>query len=94
MMTFPILLDYRERIEWRAIGGDDLALWDVVAAHGRQAKLNHGGQDLLRLSERGGLGPSELAAVLEDRPWRTMSFADALAVIRAAVERAGDGSAQ
>lgn len=43
--------------------------WGMVAPHERQARTNHGGQSLERLNERGGLDPTELVAVLEDRPW-------------------------
>lgn len=40
--------------------------WDFVAPHERQAMLNHGGQSLKRLAERGGLSPRELLAVMSD----------------------------
>lgn len=42
-----------------------------VKAHERQANTNHG-QTVERLKERGGLGWSELAAVVEGRDWRQM----------------------
>ncbi len=41
--------------------------WELVKAHNRQAIANHGGQTLARLSERGGLCPKELLAVLENK---------------------------
>lgn len=45
--------------------------WRLIEPHGRQALANHS-QTLERLAERGGLGPCEALAVLEDRPWRLM----------------------
>ena len=42
---------------------------------------NHGGQSLEILASRGGLGPDELAAVLEDRPWVKMSTAAQVAAL-------------
>jgi hypothetical protein len=50
--------------------------WAMVEPHQRQAKINHG-QTLERLAERGGLGPDEMMALLEDRPHHRMSAADA-----------------
>ncbi len=51
-------------------GGPSIPWW-IIAPHEKQALRNHGGQTLERLAERGGLGPSEALAVLEDRefPW-------------------------
>ena len=54
--------------------------WDLVAPHESQAKRTHD-QSLARLNERGGLSICELAAVLEDRPWKQMSTEAALEVI-------------
>jgi lambda repressor-like predicted transcriptional regulator len=54
--------------------------WEIVEPHREQAMRNHY-QTLERLAERGGLSVDELAAVLEDRDWRKMETADALAVI-------------
>lgn len=50
--------------------------WSVIAPHERQARSNHG-QSLERLAERGGLGPCEAVAILEDRPWHRMDQAEA-----------------
>ena len=47
--------------------------WWMVQQHETQAMRNHGGQTLVRLAERGGLGPDELCAVLEDRRWTEMT---------------------
>lgn len=45
---------------------------DLIRPHEDQARRNHG-QTLERLRERGGLAPSELLAILEDRPWRSVA---------------------
>ena len=50
--------------------------WSLVTPHQRQARSNHD-QTLERLAERGGLSPGEMMAVLEDRPHRRMSKAEA-----------------
>ena len=51
----------------------------TVEPYEAQAQRNHG-QTLQRLSERGGLAPDELVAVMEGRSWasRTMSGEDAV----------------
>lgn len=51
-----------------------------VLPHEQQARKNHS-QTLRRLAERGGLDPTELAAVLEDREWRSMPLHEAWAAI-------------
>lgn len=56
--------------------------WAFVAPHDAQARRNHGGQTLARLSERGGLCVSELVAVLEGRDWRDMPRPEAAARLR------------
>ena len=43
-------------------------LWSMIAPHEAQALSNHS-QDLERLAERHGLGPSEALAVLDDTSW-------------------------
>ena len=63
----------------------DSVPWPVVAAHTEQAKKNHGGQSLERIAARGGLSPTELAAVLEDRRWRPMDDRDAVHAIKRAL---------
>lgn len=57
--------------------------WEMVEPHARQAEINHY-QTLERLAERGGLSPSELMAVLEDRRWSPMP--DASEKLDAAIE--------
>lgn len=54
--------------------------WAVIEPHRRQAMSNHS-QSLETLASRGGLDLTELAAVLEDRPWRRMTTNNALAVV-------------
>ena len=44
--------------------------WELIAPHEKQALLNHGGQTLRILAERGGLDWAEALAVLKDRPFR------------------------
>lgn len=50
--------------------------WEMAVPHARQCERNHQ-QTLQRLSERGGLDPTEMVAVLEDRRWKMMSAGDA-----------------
>ena len=50
--------------------------WAVIAPHERQAQMNHGGQTLAKLAQRGGLCASEAVAVLEDREWRPYAEAE------------------
>jgi lambda repressor-like predicted transcriptional regulator len=75
---FPILWHIRNR---PAADGPLTVPWTLVEPHAEQARINHG-QTLDRIADRGGLSPSELAAVLGDRPWTPMDTADALDVIR------------
>jgi hypothetical protein len=51
--------------------------WEFIEPHRRQAYRNHE-QSLEQLRSRGGLGPSEAVAILEDRPWTKMTQHDAL----------------
>ena len=71
---FPILWGYdvKGAIEkLRASGVPYMPVcmpWEMLAPHAKQAQSNHG-QTLERLAERGGLGPAEALAVLDDRHW-------------------------
>ncbi|OPZ35906.1 MAG: hypothetical protein BWY99_02136 [Synergistetes bacterium ADurb.BinA166] len=56
--------------------------WEMVRPHERQARRNHGGQTLARLSERGGLSASETVAVLEGREWHDMPRQEAVSRLR------------
>ncbi len=52
--------------------GDLFIPWEFIAPCDLRARINHGGQTLARLSERGGLSIDEVCAVLSDREWRSM----------------------
>ncbi len=47
-----------------------------------QAQRNHG-QSLRRLAERGGLSPTEAAAVIDRRAWKAISVPEAMAALQA-----------
>lgn len=72
--TFPVLWqgsrEYKAELE-RFACPRTVPLW-LVQQHQTQAMRNHGGQTLAVLASRGGLGPDELVAVLEDRAWSEM----------------------
>ena len=73
--TFPILGSNRR--DWPSHWPTSVP-WAFIEPHEKQAQRNHG-QALARLAERGGLCPSEMVAVLEDRGWRSMPDADGIA---------------
>lgn len=60
--------------------------WEVIEPFDHQAQSNHCGQTLKRLAERGGLGPCEAVAVLEERPWKEMDQEAAKRRLREIVE--------
>lgn len=60
--------------------------WDLIAPHDKQAQINHGGQTLARLKERGGLSPCEAIAVIEDRKWEQIKYEDSAARLKQLVE--------
>ncbi len=75
---FPIMginYNYKDLIyEIRESGALSIVVqipWDMIAPHEAQAKTNHG-HTLMRLAERGGLGPAEALAVFQDRRYRHM----------------------
>ena len=70
LMTLVQVSRPNQRVTWREVP------FSLIAPHARQAQENHG-QTLQRLEERGGLCESELLAVLEDRPWRSMDEREA-----------------
>jgi lambda repressor-like predicted transcriptional regulator len=74
--TFPIMKLWYEN-EYRVSGLRESIPWDMISPHEKQAALNHGGQSLARLAERGGLSPCEAVAVLEDRKWSHMDAVEA-----------------
>lgn len=64
---FPIMEGGGRRAE-----GDLKSIpWAMIAPHDAAAQRNHGGQNLIRLAQRGGLCPLEAVAVLEDVHYRT-----------------------
>lgn len=81
---FPILWPYRrsEIAALDALSCPRQVPWDLVFAHQGQCLTNHE-QTVQRLAERGGLSPSELVAILEDRPWRRMTDEEAAGRLRA-----------
>lgn len=55
--------------------------WCIFIGHERQAMQNHD-QTLERLAERGGLHPTEMACILEDKKFdKTMTDPEALMII-------------
>lgn len=88
--SFPILLTLRERRHSAALDCPPSVPWRLVEPHEDQALKNHNGQSLARLAERGGLGPDELVAVLEDRQWTAMPLAESVVRIRAILWSAPD----
>jgi len=55
-----------------------LVPWEFMAPHEKQARANHGGQTLARLSERGGLSIGEALAVVKNRECYQMDRAVAV----------------
>ena len=65
MGDFPVLMS---PANWRRYPDCPKSVpWAVVAPHAARAGRNHG-QTLETLARRGGLGPDELRATLEDDP--------------------------
>jgi len=63
---FPILIDYRHKGKWKH---RTTVPWSFLSPYEEQARNNHGGQSLARLAERGGLGPSEMLAIVNGVCW-------------------------
>ena len=78
MKTFPIMADWKPVSAHESVVDQPYSAipWRLIAAHERQAVLNHD-QSLEVLAQRGGLCRSEAVAVLEDRRWRSMPPAEA-----------------
>lgn len=60
--------------------------WELIRPHDSQAKENHGGQDLLRLAQRGGLSRCEAIAIILDKKWSEMDDNDADSQLKQIVE--------
>lgn len=61
--------------------------WAMIAPMDDQARLNHCGQSLRRLEERGGLAACEAIAILERRRWREMPALDAYLDLKTRIEK-------
>lgn len=48
----------------------------------QRAMQNHGGQDFKTLASRGGLGPDEAVAIMEDRRWQQMNVIELVDAFR------------
>ncbi len=85
--TFPVLWPYgREDIAvLERLGCPRSVPWSVLEPYAEQAMRFHG-QTLEKLAERGGLSPSEVAAVIEDRNWTPMAWRESVIVLLAALE--------
>jgi hypothetical protein len=91
MKTFPILLSWQERRDYPNYRST-MPL-ELLAPHEAQAIRNHGGQDLKRLAERGGLGPEEIYYVMHDLRFefddkKRISFEDATKYLIALLDKA------
>lgn len=62
---FPVLQSGRQPQEYIP--------YNIIAPHEAQAMRNHS-QTLQRLAERGGLGWTEILAVLSDKTWKEMGW--------------------
>ena len=78
---FPIISEFNREL-WDS-GGPSKYLpqifipWAMIETHDQQCNLNHGGQNLESIAQRGGLSRCEAVAVLEDRPWTHIAVSDA-----------------
>jgi hypothetical protein len=66
---FPVLMGYDQRRRFPACPRS--VPWSLLAPHEEQALNNHD-QSLAKLASRGGLGVSEMLAVIEHRGLRTI----------------------
>lgn len=71
-------------------GQSDSISWSILEPHRRQAALNHGGQTLEALANRGGLSYGELLAVLEDRKYEPMAEIYAQKRLKEVISAIGD----
>jgi hypothetical protein len=84
MKRFPVLWpNLGSRAEkFEKLGCPRTVPWDLLEACVGTVAMNHAAP-LPRIAERGGLEPSELVAVLEQRMWKFMSDADAIERLKA-----------
>ena len=79
---FPVLYSHRAR---EALAAAPMTVpWSLLTGREERAQLNHG-QSLERLAERGGLDPSEMLAIIENRKWTLMPLGDAVERLKALV---------
>lgn len=71
---FPILITYEERR--KGYNGPRQMPWAMLQPHEEWALRNHD-QDLKMLASRGGLGPDEALAILDERKWKLMPLNEA-----------------
>lgn len=89
--TFPVLMPSKKlAAELIALGCPTEVPWGAVARHEAQCISNHD-QGVARLAARGGLDPSELVAVLENRRWRMMSSEEAVERLLVLLAKEGPG---
>ena len=79
---FPVLLTHRPRSE--VLGCPTTVPWALLAPHEERAHRNHD-QTLERLAERGGLDPSEIVALVEERKWMSLELPEAIDRLKALV---------
>jgi len=80
---FPVLWQWRNWDQERAVvaaGCPRNVPWRLLAPHEQQALRNHD-QSLEKLASRGGLGPSEMVAVIEGRGLSWVLKADEVACV-------------
>lgn len=84
---FPVLWQWRRDEEDRAreVGCPRDVPWELLAEHEEQAIENHD-QTLRQLAARGGLGPCEMVAILEDRRWHRMAIESAIRLLQEHVD--------
>jgi len=67
-LLFPIQRPYELRYIADAV--PEFVPWEFMRPHDNQARTNHGGQSLSRLSNRGGLSIKEVICVIDRRDYR------------------------
>lgn len=82
-IEFPVLMHDYERRKFPACPRS--VPWGFVEPHRAQAMTNHG-QTTQRLAERGGLGPSELWAVVNGKHWHEVPWRGAHGETQEAVD--------
>jgi hypothetical protein len=84
MKMFPILIKHEERRG--GYSGPTKMPWAMLQPHEAWAQRNHGGQSLEMLASRGGLGPDEALAILDNRKWKHMPLNEAGAELQRRID--------